>query len=227
METIDLEAVQCPLCQRRPVETTAKSAAIRGFLIAYQVSNRTLIGCVPCVRGELFKEAGRSMLLGWFSISAIIANPFFILYNSIRGLTVRPNPEAVIKRLAEMGFEPRRGAPDVLQAGYSLAAAMVAADGKIEPREIDVADNLGRRLFESFDPARFRETCEGYRNLPPSHDLARMMRDVLNDEQKEALFSYMVAIAQADGSVGTEETSELNAIAAGLDLERWRSKRAS
>ena len=218
METSHLAAIRCPFCQLRPVESTAKTSSVRGFLIAYQISTRTLIGCAPCVRNELFKEAGLSALLGWFSITAFVINPFLIVYNMGRGIAVRPNPEAVMKRLKEVGYEPSAGA-DLLQVGYSLAAARVAADGKIDPEEVAVAVKFGGQLFEGFDSTRFQETCKAHADLPPSHELAWMLRDTLNVDQKQALFSYMLAIAQADGTISEEERAELGAVAAGLDLD--------
>ena len=99
MEPRDITRILCPFCRARPIESTAKSVWVRGYLLAYHIASRTLIGCVPCVRTELYKEAGRSALLGWFSVTAATTNPLFIVYNLVRGLTVRPNPSAVLKRL--------------------------------------------------------------------------------------------------------------------------------
>ena len=55
-----------------------------------------------------------------------------------------------------------------------------------------------------------------------------MLRDTLNVDQKEALFSYLLAIAQADGTVSEEEREALGAVAAGLDLDldAWSAKLA-
>ena len=36
---------------------------------------------------------------------------------------------------------------------------MVAADGKLEPEEIAVAEEIGKGLFQDFDPVDFRERC--------------------------------------------------------------------
>ena len=47
----------------------------------------------------------------------------------------------------------------LLHATYCLAAAMVAADGKIESEEIAVAEAIGKGLFQDFDPVDFRERC--------------------------------------------------------------------
>ncbi|MBT4511242.1 MAG: hypothetical protein HOC20_03385 [Chloroflexi bacterium] len=63
--------------------------------MAIRFSSRPVIGCVPCVRVELLKEAFRSLFLGWFSPHALVLNPFFILHNLICALIARPNPEGV------------------------------------------------------------------------------------------------------------------------------------
>lgn len=84
-----LTTVRCPLCYLRGVETMATARYVRGFLIVVQFASYPVTGCVPCVRGELLKQAFLSLLVGWFSLRALILNPFFILYNVIRALTLR------------------------------------------------------------------------------------------------------------------------------------------
>ena len=109
MQSSDLASLRCPVCSIQPVEATAKATWVRGFLLSYQVSSRTIIGCVPCVRTALLSEAARSALLGWFSISAIFINPLLIAYNLVRAATIGPNPDEVLKRLEEVGFDPSAG----------------------------------------------------------------------------------------------------------------------
>jgi hypothetical protein len=47
----------------------------------------------------------------------------------------------------------------LLNCVYSLAAAMVAADGKIAKNEIAIAEGIGRKLFPDFDSVDFRACC--------------------------------------------------------------------
>ncbi|MCI0434374.1 MAG: TerB family tellurite resistance protein [Gemmatimonadetes bacterium] len=228
MQTSDLAAIRCPYCNARTVACAAKARWIRGFLLAYQLSTRTLIGCVRCVRIELLKECARSALLGWFSITALIVNPGLIIYNAFRAVTLRSNPETVLQRLREMGYSPA-ATPDVVQIGYSLAAALIAADGKVDAKETEMAEAMGPQIFAGFDPVRFREVCAAPQNLPPADRLAALLRTTLSVEQKDMLFDYLVAIAHADSEVAEQETAQLNAVAAGLelDIEDWRSRRAT
>ena len=219
MKPTDVARVACPLCERSACETTATAVWVRGFLIMYQISHRQLVGCVRCVRQALFAEAGKSLLLGWFSVTAVIINPFLILYNLIRGLTISPNPKSVAAKLQELGVKPPSQGTDLLQVVYALTATLITADGKIDPEEILVATELGQQLFDDFNPARLTEACNRPQELPAAKDLGSMLREVLSDEQKAILFNYMMEIAQADGVVSPDEGKQLLAIATGMEFD--------
>ena len=74
----------CPYCHQKPLETVATAPYVRGFIAAYQAGSKTFIGCVPCVRKKVLGEAALSLFIGWFSITALILNPFMIVYNLSR-----------------------------------------------------------------------------------------------------------------------------------------------
>jgi tellurite resistance protein len=219
MNSARVKSLPCPICGTRPCETSAKAVWVRGFLLAYQISRKQLIGCVQCVRGELLKEAGMSAILGWFSITAIFINPVLIVYNLIRSLTVRENPEAVARKLTELGINPSSEEVSLLQITYSMIASLIAADGKLDPSEIQVATNIGTDLFDSFSIDQFKKTCERHQELPTPMDLGLMLRDILEEESKALLFRYAVAVSQADGSISPEEEAVLLAIADGMDFD--------
>ncbi len=71
----------CPLCHKRPRVASARVMSIRGFVLACRFSERIVFGCTWCVRGELFKEALLSAVIGWFSPKALILNPFLVVAN--------------------------------------------------------------------------------------------------------------------------------------------------
>jgi hypothetical protein len=48
---------------------------------------------------------------------------------------------------------------------------MVAADGIIVPQEIQVAEALGKQLFDDFDPVEFREIRDNQKELRSGKDL--------------------------------------------------------
>lgn len=94
----------CPHCGTREMTCQITVPFIRGFLLAYQTGSKRFLGCVRCVRVQILKEAGLSALVGWFSITAVIVNPAFILYGLSRAILLWENPEKVRKTLREAGL---------------------------------------------------------------------------------------------------------------------------
>ena len=106
----------------------------------------------------------------------------------------------------------------LLKFGYSLAAAMVAADGKILPEEIKTAEGIGMKLFDGFDPVDFRAYCEGHKDLPSPKNLAEVLKEILNDNEKKLILDYLRAISEADGDVDPDEEALLKEISQGLNF---------
>lgn len=106
----------------------------------------------------------------------------------------------------------------LLRTAYSLAAAVVGADGRIEPPEIAIAEGVGSRLFEDFDPVEFRETCNNLNEIPNIEQLSEFLAEILEPDQKSLVLQYLKAIAQADGEISSEEQAVLNRIAAALRI---------
>ena len=106
----------------------------------------------------------------------------------------------------------------LLHATYSLAAAMVGADGQIDPGEIAVAETIGQKLFEDFDSVEFREYCNDPEQIPDVVKLAEAMSEVLEDEHKNLVIKYLRAISEADGNVSEDEELLLQKIAAELGV---------
>jgi hypothetical protein len=95
------EPLVCSKCNMAPGDSTAKIIWVRGWLVMSRFTQRHVVGCNRCVRRRLLREAGASLLLGWFSPTAIVCNPFLILRNLYLGLTVKPDPEAVARLIRE------------------------------------------------------------------------------------------------------------------------------
>jgi Zn-dependent protease with chaperone function/tellurite resistance protein len=106
----------------------------------------------------------------------------------------------------------------LLEFGYALAAAMVAADGKILPEEINTAEGIGVKLFDGFDPVDFRAYCENHEELPNPKSLAEVLKELLTDSEKKILLDYLKAISEADGDVDPDEEALLKEISQGLDF---------
>lgn len=208
----------CPYCHQKSLETVATAPYVRGFIAAYQIGSKTFIGCVPCVRKKVLGEAALSLFIGWFSITALILNPFMIVYNLIRGLLVGRNDGAVSAKLRELGLPDEPKIVDVSAVSYALAASMIMADGSVDESELQAAEKAGDEVFGNFDEAALRMIVESGKKLPPVQDLAGMLRDVIDAKQKGKVLEYLMQIAMANGSISNEERAVLIKVAEGLGV---------
>ncbi len=220
-------AYKCPYCNSNYLETSAKLPFVRGFLLAVQHGHKTLVGCRPCVKSELLKETGKSALIGWFSPTALILNPIFILYGIGRAAFVRTNLDAVRKVLKEAGV-PEPAAPlNLTQVAYSLAASVIAADRKVLPEEIALASEIGQKILDGFDDAAFRSTVANHNNLPEPAELALLLRDALTEDGRSLMLRYLLAIAHVDDEFSAEEQRLIATIAANLGLSSGEESMAA
>lgn len=95
---------------------------------------------------------------------------------------------------------------------YVLGAAMVGADGKIERDEMALAQKAGISLTNDFDKVDFRLYCKNLEAIPDLVETAESLND-LDMEIKEAFFTYVKNIAEADGEVADEERALLQNVA--------------
>lgn len=209
----------CPYCEGRRIETTATAPYVRGFVLAYQIGTKSFIGCTPCVRIRVLGEAGLSSLLGWFSITALFINPFLIVYNLIQVPFIRTNYAKARKKLNDAGIPDDQSHVDVTRLGYSLAASMMAADGRIDDKEVAVALTLGKKLFPDFNDEELRGVVKKAGGLPSPQDMATLLREVLTAEGKKAVCSYLWMIAKADGNIEDSEKRLLAEVAAKIELD--------
>ncbi len=216
--------IACPYCGEAPLETVRKMLSVRGFLIGNQQTTRTLVGCTACVASELRKEAGRSLLYGWFSINAFGMNVFLIPYQFGRSFLVKPDPEAVRAFLAEARIPDDESELEIADAFYAFAAAMVKADGKIDAAEMAAAEEIGAHLLDGFDRDRFRAYVADAQFVVDTERLGRLLSDYLKNPDRTLLLRYLFAIAYADGNCSAEERAllERTAVALGLDVASLR-----
>lgn len=206
----------CPYCNQSTVDTFANAPYVRGYILAYQKGSKPFFGCNPCVRKKVLGEAGLSALIGWFSISSLIVNPFMIIYNLFQGLTVKPDPAKVQAKFKEFGIPDHPGEVNILAIGYSLAVSMIAADGKIEEEEVRVAQQMGGKILPGFNQQDFKNYLDKYDELPGVPALASFLKDNINDATKDKLYQFLAAIASADGEIAEEEATMLKDFASNL-----------
>ena len=215
----------CPYCEGRNIETAATAPYVRGFVLAFQIGSKSFIGCTACVRIKVLREAGLSVLVGWFSIIALIINPFLIVYNLLQAPFIRTNYAKARKKLNDAGVPDDQTSVDVTRLGYSLATSMMVADGRIDEEEVAVALAVGMKIFPDFSEEELRGVIKNARNLPSPQDIATLLREVLTDDGKKAVCSYLWMIAKADGNVDDSEEKLLAEVTAniGLDLAALES----
>jgi Zn-dependent protease with chaperone function len=92
-----------------------------------------------------------------------------------------------------------------LNAIYSLGAAMVGADGKIDQAEIQTAEILGNKLIEGFDSVDFRQFCQNLDELPSFNNIVEILGTTLTDSGKISIYDYLKEIAYADNELADEE----------------------
>lgn len=208
----------CPYCNTAPLETTATAPFVRGFILAVQYGAKSYIGCLSCVRKKVLSEAGKSALLGWFSITALFVNPILIVYNLIQAGILKEKKGRVKKKLRDLGLPEDGQQADITNIGYALAISMIKADGKVDKHEIMIAEQIGQNIFPNFDEARFRQMIQDNPRLPSTKDLALILKDAIGPEGKEQIYSYIAQIAQADGKLAPAEQQLLQDLAQTLSI---------
>ncbi|MFA7481642.1 MAG: TerB family tellurite resistance protein [Vulcanimicrobiota bacterium] len=220
-EVVPMSGVLCPVCKNAELDTVVSAPYIRGMLLAYTFGTKRFVGCNRCVKKQLAKELGVSMVVGWFSLTSLLVNPVCILWNGARLPFLRANPRKVADLLAEFGIDTSEPAArvDIPRVAASLAAAMVNADGKVGEDEILVAVEIGQKLFDGFDLELFRDVLLNSQSLPNPTQLASVLRDYLTEDGKVAVQKYLVAIAVADGSVAPQEIDILRNVSFAMGLQ--------
>lgn len=208
----------CSYCNTRPLETVASVPYVRGRVLGRTLGVKKFMGCRQCVRRAIYKEVGLSSVAGWWSIRAALLNPMMLTYGAVRGLFVRPNPDAVARALEQAGIPEDGLEADPLRVAYGLAAAMIAVDGKIEQEEVSIAIEVGRQLFADFTAEDFFRVMANHKHLPGVAELADLLGRILEDQEKALVFGYLAEIAASDGHVADEEKLMLENVRVGLGL---------
>ena len=107
---------------------------------------------------------------------------------------------------------------DVPKVAAALAASLIASDGVIEDEEKEVAVEMGRRMIPGFSNLTFETLLEGLDDLPSAYELAEQLSGVLDEEDKDQVINYLVAIAAADRQIVEVENQELQAVADALGV---------
>jgi uncharacterized tellurite resistance protein B-like protein len=208
----------CSYCKVRAIETVASVPFVRGRPFRRTLGIKKFMGCSRCVRRSIYREVGVSTVVGWWSVRGALLNPVMITYGVVRGLLVRPDADAVRRALEQAGVPDEGIDADPLRVAYGLAAAMIAADGKIEQEEVSVAIEVGRQLFSEFVAADFFKVMASHKHLPGVAELASLLAKLLEENEKQLVFGYLAEIAASDGEVADSERAMLEQVRINLGL---------
>lgn len=105
------------------------------------------------------------------------------------------------------------------QAMYSLAVAIIKADGKIEPEELVVGEAIGKKLFDGFNSNKFRQMCNGSEIKVNVKRVAKDVGKILTDDGKKMMLTFLYQICMADGELHAKERKVLGTVAAVWGIE--------
>ena len=107
---------------------------------------------------------------------------------------------------------------DVTKIAAALAVSLIASDGVIEEEEKAVAIAVGQRMLPGFSKSTFEKLLDKVDDMPSAYQLAAPLRKLLDDETKDMIMEYLVAVASADHEVVQVEAEELQAVADALGV---------
>ncbi|WP_323675393.1 TerB family tellurite resistance protein [Halorubellus sp. PRR65] len=225
--------VPCPECGERPIEEAATGVGLVGMLLAYQWSSRTVMGCHACNRSRLWGLAGKNLLLGWWSIASLFANPFTVLWNLGRGAVNRGPSTKLARTLAESGVDfqyladpsefdaSEYGEHELLKRGLlRLGVAVMLADGRADKSEAAAIRDNALELFPDADRNELQERVTEYANgTTNAAKVADGLEETLTRDGRQLALRFAAQVAVADGDVDDAEAELLATLADELELD--------
>ena len=119
--------------------------------------------------------------------------------------------------------EPRHlPQPDAQLALGALLVRIALADHNYQASEVGQIDRILSATFDlkPLEAAKLRATCEALeRDAPGTPEFARILREEVTYEERQALAAAMWSIVLADGEIDAEEETLLENIEIALGLE--------
>lgn len=107
---------------------------------------------------------------------------------------------------------------DVTKVAAALAVSLISSDGVIEEEEKAVAIEAGQRILPGFSKSVFDALLEEIDDLPSAYELAAPLKKQLDEESRDLIIEYLVAVATADQEVVQVEAEELKTVAQALGV---------
>jgi uncharacterized tellurite resistance protein B-like protein len=135
------------------------------------------------------------------------------------------NVEEILTQIYHQLMIGPRGAPEVERSDdevfisflSAFLAHMVAADGVVDDREIEVAETEAAQRIGGFDPREFREFCRHTDQLAPLEKLTEWSTRYLTPQGFEMLLDMLQKIAEADGEMHERERRIIGSVRALYD----------
>jgi uncharacterized tellurite resistance protein B-like protein len=224
--------IACQHCGERPVEEVAKGYRVTGLLLAYRITTVRSLGCHRCNRRELWRLAGKNLLIGWWSITSILINPFATLYNVGRSLIHRGPTPALAEALNDAGldYEFMADADDFdldrhteeelhLRSLIRLGCATMLTDGQATRAEATAMRDAAVTMYPEYPTAeieeRIRKSADSVTN---AIQVARGLSELLTPAGKEQALQFVAAVAAADDEVDPEEMELISRIADAMEM---------
>nr|WP_264475448.1 TerB family tellurite resistance protein [Halorubellus salinus] len=191
------------------------------------------MGCHQCNRSRLWGLAGKNLLLGWWSIASLFANPFTVLWNLGRGAVNRGPTTKLARTLAESGVDFRYladasefdasdyGQHELLQRGLlRLGVAVMVADGHADPSEAAAIRDNALELFPDADRNAIEGRVTEYANATTNAaKVADGLAETLTRDGRQLALRFAAQVAVADGDVDDAEAQLLATMADELELD--------
>ncbi|NHN46894.1 hypothetical protein G9464_04695 [Halostella sp. JP-L12] len=232
--------IACQHCGERPIEELAKGYRVTGFLLAYRITTVQSVGCHGCNRRKLWGMAGKNLLTGWWSITAIVITPFATLYDVGRSLVNRGPTSALAESLNDSGmdyeflrdadaFDPSRHteAEFHLRALIRLGCATMLTDGQATKAEATAMRDAAVELYPDYPTDEIeRRIRDGAESVTNAVQVARGLSDMLTPAGKEQALQFAAVVAAADDDVDPEEMELLGRIADAMGMSDADVERA-
>lgn len=216
----------CPSCGQNNIQTAAVTPYIRGMILAHQYGRKVFIGCVPCVRKNIIREAGISSLIGWYSIVAIVLNPLFIIYNILQTPFINENNRKARMYLDAYGMGEDNNI-NITRCVYQLAISIIKIDGNTNENKLTTAITLGQETVPHFDKNEFlAQLEEAQEQKTSSQEISKLLSPVLQESSKTVVCSYLWKIALADGKVRENEEALIREFMTNMGLAPEKIKQA-
>jgi uncharacterized tellurite resistance protein B-like protein len=214
----------CEHCEQNKVTGAQKYLFMHGFAFWGHYGENIFVGCRRCIKREGSIYGVTTLFFGWWWILGL-AMPLIVIYNLYQVLSPI-KPKLLESILQDQGIDPDELILDqhgLTKEKWRFLVAMLVvlkesiwADGRVDPREIDLALRIAEKAFSESLP---RDEIK--RRLTTQTIKTEDFRFLhLSQLDRSNLWLLAAAIVQADGVVHPKEKDYLKNLMARLQVPR-------